>query len=334
MPLSSAFRMQVNSDDIIVFRPEWQRIDFVQYKVIGARISDPDILMLGSSRTLNFTSDMFVDDSFYNAGVVGSSIYAHRPMLQTLVESGQIPDVVLLGIDFMEYNAAKPADSYATYSPSTYLFEGFRRTFNYWLAGDMPDLMTHSRTGDGFVWLGRTAIDAQDGYLVDGRWYRPSYVHDLEGYLTLADGYYQREDADQYYIRGTDVDTDTIAELTAFLAIAHEYDITVIGFTQPYYPLFADRLRDNPEFTYRDLALLDITALFTSYNFPLYTFPDIESYDGNADEFFDDWHYSELASVRMLTDMTEGSPEILGDYVDLDQLYDDIATAPNPLYIY
>lgn len=321
-PLPTIYQWQANNDEeLVVFLPDWQQSDFVSYKLQGAQTSNPDILVLGSSRTAYYTQDFLTEGTLYNATVNGSSIYFHRAMFQYLLENNTIPDVLLLGIGLPTYNRAATefdysrVDNIGSRNTSEYVASGFRNTLNLWMTSQMPELIEQTRSDDGYIWLGNPAINEQYGILVDGSLYNPHYNPERTAErLETTNQFYEART--NRYITGTQINPEAISELTALLELAKDNGVTVIGFTQPFHPMFADRMHNNPEFAYRDIAITEIGNLFASHGFPFHLFPRITSYAGTADEFLDDWHYNQTASLKIFASIAEQSPEVLADYID------------------
>ncbi len=65
-----------------------------------------ELVVIGSSRVLNFDHTMFGTESFYNAGLSESTIYDLWAVTGILAQNGHLPEKMLIGVDAFLFNAA------------------------------------------------------------------------------------------------------------------------------------------------------------------------------------------------------------------------------------
>lgn len=69
-----------------------------------------ELVIIGSSRVLNFDYTMFGTESFYNAGLSESTIYDLWAVTGILAQNGRLPEKMVIGVDAFLFNAAHNND--------------------------------------------------------------------------------------------------------------------------------------------------------------------------------------------------------------------------------
>ncbi len=224
-------------------------------KLVNALRMRPDALILGNSRAdIGFDPKVFIQRGLaqrpYNLAIPGSGLESNVRDLETILQQGIRPKVVVVGLEFFDYlqtdkpdskpNSAQPADNWE------------RRQLRLWL----QSLLTLAALGDSLATLRaqhatNPAIIREDGF------------NPLQDYLTLArnEGYFalfrQRglENARRLRAANTPASwssTPDFAALEQLLRLAKEFDIRLEFAIYPYHVQILGLLQRNellPPFT-------------------------------------------------------------------------------------
>jgi hypothetical protein len=193
-------------------------------------------------------------------------------------------------------------------------------------------LMRQSRS-DNNIFLGYQSITHQSGILKDGS----SFTGDIPAEAIEANRIRiqkQFDNSTSRFIPGRTINREAIESMSSILSYASEEGFTIIGVVQPVHPMFSDFMRGNPDFVYRDIAIQKLQSMFSEYGFPLYRFSDVQSYAGSENDFLDEWHYTQYATLQMFKIIAEENENILGEYVNLSEIDKTLHNATNPYAIY
>ena len=148
-----------------------------RYKYLQILRRRPEILVLGSSRTMQFRAEMFGGQaaSFYNAGGMIHSIGDIDQFLDLLPQDAT-PRMVIIGLDFWWLNADFPrlrVNSFATDAKEdgTYRWQGHASVLSEFARnpGLFLDLVTHGFGKKRNVnAIGALALFRQSGFRIDG----------------------------------------------------------------------------------------------------------------------------------------------------------------------
>ncbi len=321
-----------------VFRITRQRL--LDYKYQSVLVHRPQLLILGSSRALAFRGGFATrcPAALYNAAMPAMPIDEVAPFFEDVLARGVRPDVVLLTLDYPDYN----------------LESDFRRTRRL-RAGDAPLRRQVLQNLGHFVF--EVALDPQgvrnlpafdpqagrygwqfllaanpDHYVGDGARVLSDLGEERRAY-ELARHEYALENRLSFYAPGAEVDMDAVQQVDDLLARAAEHDVTVIGVFLPYHSAFYARIFDEPAYGYIPGTQREIEAVFGAYSFPLYDFSDPTTVDVGDSGFYDGWHMGELNSLKLFAAVVRAEPELLARYADIATLQDEIATADAPFYL-
>ena len=321
------------------------REPIVAYKLLATTTRRPDVLVLGSSRVLQFRAG-FLDRNpaaFYNAGGEGWGIDEIRTVIDHL-DRDHAPKILILGLDQVwfnqDYESWEEAPILTTDDLSvslSRLIPSTRKSIDALIAGDveMNDVLHPQEWLYGDAALGLDALRSARGYRNDGSHQEGDLLrnpalgdlareHDIEN---APEGWRQ-------FVQGNDVAGPMLAQLDALLTSAQDRGMTVIGLGPPFMPTIYHIMIDGGKTDYLPKSAASIDALFRQHGFRYFDFTDPTAAGGTDAELYDGWHSSELLSLRLYIAMLKAMPETLGPYSDLAALEQIAAQAENPLIVF
>jgi hypothetical protein len=253
-----------------------------------------------------------------------------------------LPDVVILGIDQIWLNADASSNLVVTQDPDlSYDVDTIRTasiaTMEALLGGDLTlnQLLARTDAVYGKQALGLMAIDKSFGYRADGSLQQGELIASRPMQTTSLDEQIQAfSTSSAYNLAGGDtVRTETLERLDGLLAQMHADGVVVVGMTIPYHYDIYDMMQASKAYTYMDNAHPLLVDLFASYGFSYTYFDDIRPLGAGYLEWYDSWHVTEAASLRMLQVIVANHAELFADYVDLATTQAILNTFTNPMDI-
>lgn len=333
MPLAEVIRLQ-DSDWSVLFRPKYGNRD-QDYKLMAANHYESEILLIGSSRMLQFRGQFanLNPDAIYNASAPAWEL---EEVSRLFFNLSYTPDVIVLGIDYPWFNADYPGDPIVEPPTNAWsrLFVVNRSFLQEVIDGETFDYATFLQRsepgGSGGLALGLRAIRDGHGFRNDGSEQYGDFL--VAGYLWQPNlrGHHLTlfADGEEMYTQGTSADSDALNQLQAILDFAEANDILVVGLLPPYMPTLWTELDASDDHNYIDEAQLAITDLFTTYDYPLFDFSDVSDLGFTDEDFFDGWHHSERVSIQLYIEMAQDVPA-LAEYSNLEALQSLVDNAPD-----
>ncbi|MDE7283341.1 MAG: hypothetical protein K2N85_07150 [Lachnospiraceae bacterium] len=251
------------------------------------------VMVIGSSRVLNFDHTMFGTDSFYNAGLSESTIDDLIAVTGILAQDGKLPETMIIGVDSFLFNTAHNNDRWMALEP----YENYMQTI---LDGKENEnmLIPEKNTGrDNGKWLSLdyfrynvTCIPGQKRFAVSytGDWETEQYTKHCDGSIAyqkeLRDGSVEgvitlTEQAmeENVVYRMTDyeeIDTESMWRLSALIDYLKSQNVEVILYLPPYSPMMYDYIEAEEAFRITleieeemlQMASRKQIALYGSYN--------------------------------------------------------------------
>lgn len=338
MPLPIVVQMQAG-DDPVLYRVGYGNRD-QDFKLMSVEYRQPEVLMLGSSRVLQFRGQFLNNnpDVFYNAAAPAWRL----PEVQTLLFSMKHrPDVIILGIDYPWFNDAYEGDPIVE-PPQNFwerIFVVNRSYLQDVVEGDAFDTQRmfgrEEPGGSGGLALGKRAIIDGHGFRNDGS---EQYGDFLVAYhLRPEDMRWHHENlfagGGDMYVEGNTVSETGMAQFREILDWAKQEDILVIGLLPPYMPSLWQQMSLSERHTYVPQVQTQLNDLFAEYNFPLFDYSNGADVGAIDEDFFDGWHSSERIALQMYINIARDVPE-LQPYSDLDALQNIVDTAPDTFRVF
>lgn len=329
IPLRDIAQMQMGEEQTVF--GQGHRDDFRIYKFISTELRQPNVLALGSSRVMQFRSEIFDNPStFYNAGGGASNILEMQTFLEELPETYE-PDLLIIGIDQDWFNP----NTTRIHSEVVENRGGFNEVINY-SRQMFSALLTHD-----FDWarllnrrvplrddvraIGVSAAIGGSGFRNDGsqRYYLSTDSTEerlADVVVRLETSGFRFEFADQY-------DTEAFATLVDLVERCRARGINVVGFLPPYPPSIYSRMVENGNHHYM-MSLSGAAAdLFADNDYPFYDFGDGGEFVNLGDDtYIDGFHGGEWVYLQMFVRMLQDNPELLGPYANLERLQQLLAS--------
>jgi hypothetical protein len=338
MPLEVVIRLQA-SDEPVLYRVGYGNRD-QDYKLMSVDYRQPEVLMTGSSRVLQFRGQFLNNEpeAFYN----GAAPAWRLPEVSTMLFSmNHRPDVILLGIDYPWFNDAYEGDPIVE-PPANFwkrLFVVNRTFMQEAIAGenfDLPRLFARIEPGgSGGLALGQRAIIDGHGFRNDGSEQYGDFLVAQHLWQPNMRGHHLGlfENGEDMYVEGDTVSATAMNQMRAILDWAQKEDILVIGMLPPYMPTLWKQMIDSERHTYIPQAQAELNDLFAEYDFPLFDYSNGADVGASDEDFFDGWHSSERIALQIYINIARQMPE-LQPYSDLDALQEIANTALDTFQVF
>lgn len=309
--------------------------DFVDYKLqLYAKVK-PEIAAVGSSRVMQFRGAYF-RKSFLNVGGTAGNLSVLRSTIDAMLVEHR-PEALIIGLDFWWFMPQWQPDPFKDEPPTSGSYnsgiESLKKPWAWLLEGKISahDLIAPVllESAGGFR-AGRYGIMAQqtdDGFGPDGSWY---YTAETTGQKRPFD--YQFEDTLKQVNHGIkaffhakpiegsrDPGGISSAHLDAFAEIycrLKARGIATFVFISPLSVKVLDAIRQR-EGEYPHLFRLREALLARGID--VIDFTDPRTFGSSDCEFVDGFHGGEVTYARMLRDMADRWPALLG-YVNMEKI--------------
>jgi len=327
---SSVLDMQ-ESDNNLLYSPYELEATF-SYKVSYLQNYAPEVVILGSSRSLQYRSMFFNRnrDVVYNAG-------GHTWGLQEMLwmteyfDSDSLPDVIIMALEQPDFRAQDsfayrplPIDpdessldrSVAGIANVTSAILGDRMTLSQILSPD------ESR-------LGLAALSFGHGFRFDGSFQVAQTILDTLDERRERHRIALQEQSTSYFSPATAISTHNLGQVENLLQWAIENDIYVIAYFPPFSESIYEGMMASGEFSYMPESSDALTTLFDTYDFPFFDFSNPAWLGAGDEALYDGIHAGEWLYMRIHTEMLRALPDVLGDYADVETLEAWMAASDN-----
>lgn len=339
-PLQVVAWMQAG-DTPVLFRPGYGYRD-QEYKHVSVETHQPDVMILGSSRVLQFRGHLLTEDpqAFYNASAAGWKL---DEIERLLTLSRHKPQILILSIDPPWFAEGYTGDA-AVQPPTSDFSRVFitNRTFLQDVINgrdfDFRRLLSRDDPGaQGEIALGMRAIIDGHGYRNDGSERYGDFLvaqHLWQPHMR-ANHLGKLENCDDMYICADSIYDPAMTQLAALLDYTQSHEIQVIGLLPPYAPSQWDAILASDGHSYIPALTPQLQTLFAAYDYPFFDYSDgaLPVLQATDDDFFDGWHHSEKVAARMFIDMARQVPA-LAAYSDLNALEAHINNAPDTFRVF
>jgi hypothetical protein len=305
----------------------------LKYKVELVRQVKPEIVVIGSSRSMN-VRDIVFTKPFVNCGGVSSNLIESETFVSEMLKV-HVPKVVIYFIDYWWFNPKseqisnrykidETARSYTKLFPP---LEWIRSNKLPWQL--YQDVVLHGRYENeytSFENLGLFAIRYSSGFRTDGSYFNSRSVQQNEGLVRYYwDEIKQIEEGKNERVNlglGDFVKEEHVKWYLRTLDRLRENGVQVIVVLPPVAPLHLKAIRSHVKEPY----VTPLARRLEKDVSPLYDFTDFESSGGSDCEHLDAYHIGDTASLRVLRAILERSPDSpLKPYVDKKKLDDYIS---------
>ncbi len=268
-----------------------------------------DVLVLGTSRTMQFRSFFFKENvNFYNAGGGVERLKQFLYFIREFQPENQ-PKILLIGLDQFMFN--KKFDPLADknysidykdkYSLINYVFGS---GFQVWKDVFNKKINWDSLQTSKFERYGMNAIQNDNGFRSDGS-YRYgqtiNYPEKAEDYQ-FKDTYKRIKDGNRRFEYADSLNPDALVVIHDILMECQKRKISLVAFLPPYAPSILRKMEETKKYYYLNQIKPALEPIFSKYNFPLFDFTSKikDSTPLNDSSFIDGFHGSEVVYLQLM----------------------------------
>ena len=312
--------------------------DFVDYKLALYKAVKPEVVVIGSSRVMQFLGKYFTK-RFLNIGGTAGNLAVLRSTLDAMLKV-RVPETVILGLDFWWFTKKWEPNPFNEVPPTSgsyaYSFDVLKTPYVWLLEGKLsPSQFFAPLTGNFEKHLyGVMAQKFHDGFASDGSWH---YTADVTGQQTPFD--YQFRDtlkqveygmkAFSYAPELSREHVDALAEILCKLESrgARVY-LFIAPLSQRVYDAALEREKDYPQ-------LFQLAEVLAERGIEAQDYSNPQTLRSTDCEFVDGFHGGDITYARLLRDLADRYPPLVQavDILKLDEdirAYSGFAMAPDP----
>ena len=338
--IETAVRAQTSHPDIIIGRAYTDTDNTgIFYKTELVREKNPEIITMGSSRTMEFRREFFAQPEAF-VGASFSAAYAEQ-FEDFIRDLPPRVSVIVLGLDHRIFRS-----DYVPLAPNSAMTMGkilsdffvfdWRWIYYDYVRGrfSFSDLLKRNMNSGN---IGLSALIDGNGYRGDGSYsYQKKLTDPARKELLAAEIQYHldalKSDRSSFEY-SAEISLSALEALESALAAAEERDITVLGFLPPYsHSLYVEMLSKDDEYRESVFELpKGLRAIFNRYGFPLYDFSDDTVLGGSKDEYIDPDHPTDKLNLRLLIHMAQREAA-LRPYVDIKKAQALLQNTPGDFF--
>jgi hypothetical protein len=285
------------------------RDDFFAFKLISTEIRRPEVLVLGSSRVMQFRASLVEPSkTFFNAGGAASSIADVLAFMRRIQTTAR-PSVLLLGIDQVWLTQVSRFDRQKMEVVDADTAADLQRAVrvSHRVAGDLMNgkvslsrLVHRSDPIDHRPALGMNAIMIGSGFRPDGSYQYGPYRHNVPSLADrLREGFDRIEENVVPMVRASRISADALLQLRDVLTIARRNGIMVIGFCPPFAPTTLAAMHRSGRFAYLGEIPSTLGPLFGEFEYTFADWSDPSPLGVSDQDMIDYFHPSEEVVRRM-----------------------------------
>jgi hypothetical protein len=314
---------------------------YVQWKSLLLQEQYCPVVVLGSSRVLQFRHQMFDVPSF-NAGYTIQGTGDFVPFLQSLPDT-QLPEYLVVSLDQWMFNihwddlSEIPGPDH--WAQQFHVKPGVTTLKNVWKGLVTRRYGFFPSTRDSLNRIGLNAVFQNTGFRRDGSRQYGEQIKNLlsgskkAGDYQFSDTYQRIKEGDRRFEYGDTTNLAAIAKVEEFLAFCKSKNIHVIAFLPPFADAVYERMRSTHRYGYLDGIYERLQPLFAHYGFECYDFSTVSRVGSSDQEMIDGFHGGELTYTRLLVKMLEADSK-LNKVTDVARLRQDMEHAINRYVVY
>lgn len=305
--------------------------DTFYYKIEEYAERKPDVVVLGSSRVMQFRQSFF-RNPFFNFGGSMSNINQGQHLLPLMMARHQ-PKLVLIGMDFWWFNDRFAPVKYQDhplppkqrlrleylFDPISFLFQGKISV------GRFVDVLLQSpdQSAQGLCTIGIGANVTGTGYGPDGSYYYGVMLTGgkPEDADTACTSTLRRvEQGNNRFEYADHVNAEHFAHFTEFVGTIQAQNIPVILFFPPLAPTVHEAVKRKQD---RYGYFAELRTLLSQAGLKFYDFEDPSTVQTNNCEFVDGFHGGDTTTARVLLALSRKDPKVR-QFVDMNALQEMI----------
>lgn len=318
---------------------------YLKWKTITEN-NKKDIWALGSSRVLQFRSNMFKGE-FYNAGYTIESISDFQPFVES-ISKDKYPETIIIGLDQWMFN--KEFDELKETKPKSYWKNSFSYSVNSTkfsaILKDLKmgkyDLSIVSNRYDENRKLRKIGLNAlvnNKGFRNDGSIYYGTQINKLLGNDSTVNDFnytstFERiSNGNRRFEYGNSPNKKAFKILERFLDFCFDNKIKVVGFFPPFANKVRNKMDDTGRYHYMDSLYNLSREMFFKKGFELWDMQNLNKFGSNDDETIDGFHGGELTYLKILLYILKHNSS-LNNYTNIEELENDLINAQNRFLVY
>ena len=299
------------------------------YKMELYKRYKPDIVIIGSSRVLQFRKNNF-NNSMVNLGRTVNYPLEAEKLIDDILDISK-PEIVIFGVDFWWANPRWPhAFNFDTHkilggnlspqsliAPLKWLFSG-KYSLEFYI-----DMVLGRKNIKVQKMIGLQALLYGNGFSSDGSYY---YQGTLYGEQPPEDPMFNdtlnriRQDRAQFKY-GNELDENRLGQLKNVIDKLKKENIEVITLMLPLAPkIYSSILENNAKFSYIQMIREKMYEISSMH----YDFTDPASLNATDCEFIDGFHGGDVVSARMLRNIFENSDDMVRKYLNITNILEII----------
>lgn len=280
------------------------------YKLALHEIRKPDILVMGSSRTMQFRN-FFFTRPMTNAGGAIHYIEEAEQFLEDALPL-HTPKLVLLGLDFWWFHPERTPSNFVHHRlkgdevttkkltlPTRLVLQGKISPAYYaehLVSAPGPSPFINSRS------IGLNAIMHANGFRQDGSYFYGATIFDAE--YDFKDVRFKNtrkriETGDGRFAHAADFDSSRLETLRSVARLCKEQGIRLVLFIPPMAPACLETMKETNGYGY----VTKLISALKGEGFSAFDFHDPSALNSNPCEFIDGFHPGEVMVQRMLLTM-------------------------------
>lgn len=315
-------------------------VAFLKYGVIS-RIK-PDILALGTSRSMQFRAPFFKDATFYTVGGLGDSVDAMEDVFDRVCSS-YTPKIVIFAVDWDWLNP-----NYA-HNKSSHVFEEKNMLSNkayvykclyqaLWQNKNVreqllrPAIRERDVIGDHPT-IGLLAGVKSEGFRADGSFqYGDAILHPRSIEERFEDTRKRIREGNRRFENADHIDADELLKLASFIHKMKSHGCHVLVLLSPFPNEIYQRFMDS-EGHGRFILQFEqsVQELCMKQNVPFYDFSDMAWLDAPDEEALDGFHASERTYGRIVLQFESDS--VIAPYIDKEFVEKCMSDSNSPIQI-
>ena len=308
-----------------IFEPSYVNLNKTYKKLLVDSIN-PDILVLGTSRSGQYRKDFFSNNIvFANASNVIDSIAEMEKFVKELSTKSRVKLMIIgLDQDIFFIDTPKPDEVSVLERWRTLLVSNWHKVYEdyYYEKFSIKNLYKQSKETSN---IGMNALINGRGFRGDGSFRDGKKLNALnrESLLSIdISNELSAIKADRgSFLYGKEIRRSDLDTLRRILKLCKERSIYVVGFMPPYPHAFYEAMSHVDDIYKKQVFGLPNTVqnIFGEFDFGFFDFSDIKMLGASDVEFSDIKHGTDKLYLRMIIYMAERDSK-LGEYTDLSKL--------------
>lgn len=313
-------------------------VGFLKYGIISR--TKPDIIALGTSRSMQFRATFFKGTTFYTTGGMGDSVDAMEAIFDHICIN-YVPKIIIFAVDWDWLNPNYPHTKIRYVENNTLTYRGYLYQSLYreiWRNQNVreqliqPNIKERDLVGNRPT-IGLMAGGKSSGFRQDGSYqYGDSILHPQSTEVNFEDTHQRIRDGNKRFERADHIDGDELLKLTAFIQKMQKCGTHVLVVLPPFPNEIYQTLMASEG--HRDFTLQferGVRDLCAEQNVPFYDFTNMAWLGAPDEEALDGFHASERTYGRIVLQF-ESDP-VIAPYINKDFIEQCMVNSDHPYQI-